>query len=79
MRLIELEDRRMELKVRLTRAEGKVKNIKSDIAFQRTQLYDNVQKALWKAEADLEKAAQDFKEHIDKIDKIKTYLKHYTI
>ena len=79
MRLIDLEDRRMELKMRLTRAEGKVRSIKSDIAFQRTHLYNNVQKALWKAEAELEMATQDFKAHIEKIDKIKTYLKHYTI
>ena len=79
MRLINLEDRRMELKVRLTRAEGKVRSIKSDIAYQRTRLYENIQKALWKAEADLERATQDFKAHIEKIDKIKTYLKHYTI
>lgn len=79
MRLIDLEDRRMELKMRLARAEGKVRSIKSDIAFQRTQQYDNIQKALWKAEADLEMATQEFKAHIDKIDKIKTYLKHYTI
>lgn len=79
IRLIDLEDRRMELKVRLTMAEGKVRSIKSDIAYQRTRLYDNIQKALWKAEADLEKATQDFNAHIEKIDKIKTYLKHYTI
>jgi len=79
MRLNDLEDKRMEMKMRVMRAESNVRKIRSDINFQRTHLYDNIQYALLKAEDKLINVTKDYNELIEKIDKIKTYLKHYTI
>lgn len=78
VRLESLEDQRMTLKIHVSHCEAKVKRIKSDIAFQRVQLYENIQKALWKAERELEQAVHDYYNHLEKIDKLKTYLKQYT-
>jgi hypothetical protein len=79
LRLDNLEDERMTLKMRMNHKEANVKRIKSDIAFQRLQLYENIQKSLWKAEEEFEQATHDYYKHLEKIDKLKTYLKRYTI
>ena len=79
LRLDNLEDERMTLKMRMNHKEANVKRIKSDIAFQRVHLYNNIQKSLWKAEEEFEQATHDYYNHLGKIDKLKTYLKRYTI
>ena len=79
IRLDNLEDERMTLKMRMNHKEANVKRIKSDIAFQRVHLYNNIQKSLWKAEEEFEQATHDYYKHLEKIDKLKTYLKRYTI
>ena len=79
LRLDNLEDERMTLKMRMNHKEANVKRIKSDIAFQRVHLYNNIQKSLWKAEEEFEQAIHDYYKHLEKIDKLKTYLKRYTI
>lgn len=79
LRLDNLEDERMTLKMRMNHKEANVKRIKSDIAFQRVHLYNNIQKSLWKAEEEFEQATNDYYKHLEKIDKLKTYLKRYTI
>jgi hypothetical protein len=79
IRLDNLEDERMTLKMRMNHKEANVKRIKSDIAFQRVHLYNNIQKSLWKAEEEFEQATHDYYKHLEKIDKLKTYLKQYTI
>jgi hypothetical protein len=79
IRLDNLEDERMTLKMRMNHNEANVKRIKSDIAFQRVHLYNNIQKSLWKAEEEFEQATHDYYKHLEKIDKLKTYLKRYTI
>ena len=79
LRLDNLEDERMTLKIHVSHCEAKVKRIKSDIAFQRVHLYNNIQKSLWKAEEEFEQATHDYYKHLEKIDKLKTYLKRYTI
>ena len=79
LRLDNLEDERMTLKMRMNHKEANVKRIKSDIAFQRVHLYNNIQKSLWKAEEEFEQATHDYYNHLEKIDKLKTYLKRYTI
>ena len=78
-RLDGLEDQRMELKTRVSHCQGKVRQIKSDIAYQRFHLYDNIQKSLLMAEADLENANHDYYTMLEKIDKIERFLKNYTI
>lgn len=78
-RLDGLEDQRMELKTRVSHCQGKVRQIKSDIAYQRFQLYDNIQKSLLMAEADLENANHDYHTMLEKIDKIERFLKNYTL
>ena len=78
-RLDALEDQRMELKTRVSHCQGKVRQIKSDIAYQRFHLYDNIQKSLLMAEADLENANHDYYDILEKIDKIERFLKNYTI
>ncbi len=78
-RLDALEDQRMELKTRVSHCRGKVRQIKSDIAYQRIGIYDNIQKSLMMAEADLENANQDYYNLLEKIDKIERFLKNYTL
>ena len=78
-RLDDLEDQRMELKTRVSHCRGKVRQIKSDIAYQRFQLYDNIQKSLLMAEADLDNANHDYYALLEKIDKIERFLKNYTL
>lgn len=79
LRLDTLEDERMTLKTRVSRLQGDVRRIKSDIAYQRIQLYDNIQKSLSAAEEKLEKATHEYYAALEKIDKLKRYLKNYTI
>jgi hypothetical protein len=78
-RLDDLEDQRMELKTRVSHCRGKVRQIRSDIAYQRFHLYDNIQKSLLMAEADLDNANHDYYALLEKIDKIERFLKNYTI
>lgn len=79
IRLDELDDQRMKLKTRMIRQQGEVKRIKRDIAYQRSHLYEgNIQQALWKAEERLRNTTHEFYELLEKIDKIKQYLKNYT-
>lgn len=78
LRLDTLEDERMTLKTRVSRLQGDVRRIKSDIAYQRIQLYDNIQKSLSAAEEKLEKATHEYYAVLEKIDKLKRYLKNYT-
>ena len=78
LRYDELEDQRMTLKMRVSNCEAEVKRINSDIAFQRVHLYENIQRALWAAEARLKKATTDYQALLDKMDNLKTYLKRYT-
>jgi hypothetical protein len=78
-RLDALEDQRMELKTRVSHCRGKVRQIKSDIAYQRFHLYNNIQKSLLMAEADLDNANHDYYALLEKIDKIERFLKNYTI
>ena len=78
LRLDTLEDERMTLKTRVSRLQGDVRRIKSDIAYQRIQLYDNIQKSLKSAEEHLEKATHEYYAMLEKIDKLKRYLKNYT-
>ena len=79
MRLRDLDDERMKMTVLLSREEANVRRIKSDIAYQRIHLYENIQYALLKAEDKLEKVRKEYYELLMRIDKIKTYLKEYTI
>lgn len=78
-RLDALEDRRMELKTRVSHCRGKVRQIKSDIAFQRIGIYENIQKSLMMAESNLENANHDYHALMEKIDKIERFLKNYTL
>lgn len=77
-RLDDLEDRIMSMKLRVNHCEANVRRIKSDIAFQRIQLYENIQKSLWQAEADLKQTTHEYYNLLEKIDKLKIYLKNYT-
>ena len=79
LRLDTLEDERMTMKTRVSRLQGDVRRIKSDIAYQRIQLYDNIQKSLTSAEEHLEMATHEYYAVLEKIDKLKRYLKNYTI
>lgn len=79
IRLDELDDQRMTLKTRMISQQGEVKRIKCDIAYHRSHLYEgNIQQALWKAEERLTKTTHEFYDLLEKIDKIKQYLKNYT-
>lgn len=77
-RLYDLEDRRMGMKLRVNHCEANVRRIKSDIAFQRIHLYENIQKSLWQAEQMLEQTTHEYYDLLEKIDKLKMYLKNYT-
>lgn len=78
-RLYDLDDDRMTLKRRMEKCEAKVRRIKSDIAFQRLQLYNNIQKEIRLAEKQLEAATRDYYNLLTKMDNLRKYLKNYTI